>query len=66
MLKDEQNIIENNWLDTRPENLHTFEIIWRIFQVFISTTLLVIGTFRFYVQIYISDLFGNLVRAFFG
>ena len=39
--------IKNEWLDTRPENLHTFEILWRISQVFIGPKVLVIGPFRF-------------------
>ena len=30
----------------------------------IGPKVLVIGLFRFYVQIYISNLFGDLVRAF--
>ena len=32
----------------------------------IGPKVLVIGPFHFYVQIYFSNLFGNLVRAFFG
>ena len=39
--------LKDQWLDTRPGNLHTFEILWRISQVFIGPKVIVIGLFRF-------------------
>ena len=45
------------------KNLHTFEILWIISQVFIGLKVLGFGPF-FYIQIYVSSYFDNLVQAF--
>ena len=62
MLKDEQKIIKRIITSIKSRKFsHYYEMV----KFIIGTKVIVIVPFRFFVQIYFSNLFGDLVRAFF-
>ena len=65
MLKDQQKIIKMNYKVQGQEICTLLRFYGELVKFIIGPKVLVIGPFYYYVQIYISILFDNLVWYFF-